>query len=87
MKVHWQEVAMVAAIVWIFGVVSQIQQKGFWLSLLTSLPLGLLAGVAYQLLMPWVIRWAARGLPKESPPPTGREDENPDPSDEPSARP
>ncbi|GIW33317.1 hypothetical protein [Meiothermus sp.] len=87
MKVHWQEVAMVAAIAWIFGIVWQIQHSGFWPSLLAGLPLGLLAGVAYWLLMPWVIRWAARGLPKENLPPIGREDENPDPSDEPSARP
>lgn len=87
MRVHWQEVAMVAAIVWIFSIVSQIQQIGFWPSLLAGLPLGLLAGAAYWLLMPWVIRWAARGLPKENPPPTGREDGNPDPSDEPTARP
>lgn len=74
MRVQWQEGAMAAAIVWIFGIVSQIQQSGFWPSLLASLPLGLLVGVAYWLLMPGVIRWAARGLSKENLPPTGKED-------------
>lgn len=86
MRVHWQEVAMVAAIVWIFGIVSQIQQKGFWLSLLVSLPLGLLAGVAYGLLMPWVIRWAARGQ-KENLPPGGKEAQDSQASGESDARP
>jgi len=33
---------------------------GFWASLLAGLPLGLLAGALYWLLMPWVIRWAAK---------------------------
>jgi len=60
MRVHWQEVAMVFAIVWIFSIVAQIQQMGFWASLLAGLPLGLLAGALYWLLMPWVIRWAAK---------------------------
>ncbi|MBO1436697.1 hypothetical protein [Meiothermus sp. CFH 77666] len=86
MRVHWQEVAMVAAIVWIFGIVSQIQQKGFWLSLLVNLPLGLLAGVAYGLLMPWVIRWAARGQ-NENPLPNGKEAQGSQASGESDARP
>jgi len=92
MRVQWQEVAMVVAIVWIFSIVAQIQQIGFWPSLLAGLPLGLLAGVAYWLLMPWVIRWAARaGKPdgdrtEENRPHGGGPDGSPDPSDEPSAR-
>ena len=45
MRVHWQEVAMVVAIVWIFSTVAQIQKMGFWASLLAGLPLGLLAGL------------------------------------------
>lgn len=48
MKIDKQEVAMVMAIVWIFSVVAQIQQIGFWPSLLVGLPLGLLAGAAYK---------------------------------------
>lgn len=61
MRVQWQEVAMVVAIVWIFSIVAQIQQIGFWQSLLAGLPLGLLAGAFYWLTMPAILRWAAKG--------------------------
>ncbi len=60
MRVQWQEVAMVVAIVWIFSIVAQIQQIGFWQSLLAGLPLGLLAGAFYWLTMPTILRWAAK---------------------------
>lgn len=60
MRVHWQEVAMVAAIAWIFTLVAQIPQVGFWIALWQGLPVALLAGGAYGLLMPWVLRWAAQ---------------------------
>jgi|YNPMSStandDraft_1061717.scaffolds.fasta_scaffold38847_3 hypothetical protein len=92
MRVHWQEVAMVAAIVWIFSTVAQIQKMGFWASLLAGLPLGLLAGALYWLLMPWVIRWAAKGVkpaeeaPEENLPPGRREDGNSDPNETQNAR-
>jgi hypothetical protein len=92
MRVQRQEVAMVFAIVWIFSIVAQIQQMGFWASLLAGLPLGLLAGALYWLLMPWVIRWAARGVKpaeeatEENLPPSRREDGNSNPTDEPGAR-
>lgn len=86
MRVHWHEVAMVVAIVWIFSIVSQIQQIGFWPSLLAGLPLGLLAGAAYWLLIPWVIRWAARGQ-KENPLPGGKEAQGSQASGESDARP
>ncbi|MGK0617745.1 hypothetical protein [Meiothermus cerbereus] len=92
MRVHWQEVAMVIAIVWIFSIVGQIRQMGFWPSLLAGLLLGLLAGALYWLLMPWVIRWAAKGVkpaeeaPEENPPPGRREDGNSDPNDAQNAR-
>ncbi|ADD29190.1 hypothetical protein [Meiothermus ruber] len=69
MKVHWQEVAMVAAVAGIFTLVAQIPQVGFWKALWLGLPVALLAGGAYGLLMPWIIRWAAKGArPKETPP-------------------
>lgn len=83
---------MVVAIVWIFSIVAQIQQIGFWRSLWVGLPLGLLAGAAYWFLMPWVIRWAARGVKpneettEENRPPVERADGSPDPSDEQSAK-
>jgi hypothetical protein len=92
MRVQWQEVAMVIAIVWIFSIVAQIRQIGFWPSLLAGLPLGLLAGATYWLLMPWVIRWAARGVKpneeatEENLPPSEREGGDSDPSGEQSAR-
>jgi len=91
MRVHKQEVAMVIAIVWIFSIVAQIQQMGFWASLLAGLPLGLLAGALYWLLMPWVIRWAARGVkPAEEAPeenlPGRREDGSSHPNDAPNAK-
>lgn len=76
---------MVVAIVWIFSIVSQIQQIGFWPSLLAGLPLGLLAGTVYWLLMPWVVRWAARGH-KDNLPPDGKEEQNPRTNDESDAR-
>lgn len=85
MKVHWQEVGMVAGIAWILSIVTQIQQLGFWLALLMGLPVGLLAGAAYWLLMPLVIRWAARGArPKDAK--TGEDSSGPESSDEESAR-
>ncbi|WP_299431621.1 hypothetical protein [uncultured Meiothermus sp.] len=93
MKVQRQEVAMVVAIVWIFSVVAQIQQLGFWPSLLFGLPVGLLAGAAYWFLMPRVIRWAARGVkPKpedeeEAPALEENREQKPASSDEPDARP
>lgn len=83
MKVDKQEVAMVMAIVWIFSVVAQIQQIGFWPSLLAGLPLGLLAGAAYWLLMPWVIRWASN----KKPPPDQGEEKSPETNGESDARP
>ncbi len=63
MKVHWQEAAMAAAIAWIFAAVSQAGQVGLWAALLGGLPFGLLAGVAYWFLMPWVIRRAQKEAP------------------------
>ncbi len=77
---------MVVAIVCIFASVSQIQQIGLWPSLLAGLPLGLLAGAAYWLLMPWVIRWAARGQ-KENPLPGGKEAQDSRANGESDARP
>jgi hypothetical protein len=77
---------MVVAIVSIFSIVAKIQQLGFWSSLLAGLPLGLLAGAAYWLLMPRLIRWAARGLPQENLPPNGKEDNHPGASGESDAR-
>ncbi len=69
MKVHWQEAAMAAAIVWIFSTVAQIEEAGFLQAVLRGLPWGVLAGAAYGLLMPWVIRWAARKNPQDPPEP------------------
>ncbi|GIW31637.1 MAG: hypothetical protein KatS3mg071_1811 [Meiothermus sp.] len=68
MRVHWQEVAMVAAIAGIFTLVAQIPQVGFGTALLQSLPVALLAAGAYRLLMPWIIRWAAKGGPSSETP-------------------
>lgn len=85
MKVQWQEVAMVAGIAWIFSIVAQIQQLGFWLALLLGLPVGLLAGAAYWFLMPLIIRWAAKGARPKDPSP-GESGASPESSDEESAR-
>ncbi|WP_027882223.1 hypothetical protein [Meiothermus rufus] len=68
MKVHWQEAAMAAAIVWVFSTIAQID-AGFFQAVLRGLPWGVLAGAAYGLLMPWVICWAA-GKNRQDPPET-----------------
>ncbi|MFN3392280.1 MAG: hypothetical protein ACK40N_11005 [Meiothermus ruber] len=86
MRVQWQEVAMVAAIAGIFTLVAQIPQVGFWGALWLGLPVALLAGGAYGLLMPWVLRCAARGLAKENPPPLEGEGQNLEATDERDAR-
>ncbi|RDI96318.1 hypothetical protein DV704_00375 [Meiothermus sp. QL-1] len=81
MRVHPQEVLMVGAIAWVLTLVAQIPQVGFWSALWMGFPLALLAGGAYWLLMPWVIRWAAKGLEKNPPPEEGEK-----PSDEADAK-
>lgn len=86
MRVEKQEVAMVVGIVWIFSIAAQIPSSGFWPSLLLGLPLALLAGGAYWLLMPWVIHWAAKGRSKENPSPQEGEGPDPEATDEASAR-
>ncbi|RIH82070.1 hypothetical protein Mlute_02609 [Meiothermus luteus] len=85
MKVHPQEIAMVGAIAWVLTLVVQIPKMGFFGALLLGLPLAVLAAGAYGLLMPWVLRWAARGLQKENLPPSRGKEEGP-PSDGPAAR-
>lgn len=66
MRVSWQEAALVTVIVWALVGVSQ-GREGIWKALLLGLPLGLVAGLAYWLLMPLVLRWAARGVKPREP--------------------
>lgn len=67
---------MVTVIVWALVGVSQ-GREGIWKALLVGLPIGLLAGLAYWLLMPLVVRWAARGVKQKEDPGT-----EPEPSEE-----
>lgn len=86
MRIHPQEIAMVGAIAWVLTLVVQIPKVGFFGALLLGLPIALLAGGAYGLLMPWVLRWAAKGsFQKEDLPPGGGRQKGP-PNDGPAAK-
>lgn len=66
MKVSWQEAALVTVIVWALVGASQ-GREGIGQALLTGLLVGLGAGLAYWLLMPLLVRWAASGVKPREP--------------------
>lgn len=60
-RVGWREAGMVGVIVGVSVLLTQID-RGVWVALIGGLLLGLAATGLYYLLMPFVIRWAAKGV-------------------------